>query len=139
MDFLSRLHKMDIKPRQSAVQYGELYRTLRSLAKDMDQKPPDLSIRAGEVVVREPVENVYINFGFQRDEHYVGEGMSLTHTQMDAEGRRTRVDSLRAGLIDKSETDLAVTHLVDSDGDLNYETVHTVHVDTLANTITVIE
>lgn len=139
MSFLSRLANTDIGPRPNAREYGKLYGELKALAKEMDQKEPDLSIRAGEVVVREPLENVYINFGYQRDEHYVGEGLSLTHTQMDDEGKRTRVDSLRAGLIDKSDTNIALTHLVDSDGDSKYETAYTVHIDTVTNTITTIE
>lgn len=139
MNFVSRLAGIDLSPRGHAQEYGRLYGQLKGLAKEMDQNDPDLSIRAGEVVVREPAQDKYVNFGYQRDEHYIGEGLSLTHTQTDEEGKRTRVDSLRASLIDKSETNIAFTHLVDLDGKLGYEESHTVHVDTVANTITVIE
>lgn len=137
MNVKQHLSTVSLAPRKTAGEYAALYKELKSTARQVDNDhDQDLSIRAGEVVVRGFTEDgVYLNFGYQRDEGYVGESLSLHHTQVDEEGKRKRVDSLRAGVIDKQDHLFRFTHLVDLNGDLSYEQVNSVLVDTEQGTV----
>jgi hypothetical protein len=135
MQILNKLAGYNLQPRSSASEYQELYADLKGVAKQQDNKKADDQFRAGEVWIKGPSEDVRVNFGYQRDEGYVGESISLSHTSVDEQGHREAISSLRAGPTESSGRYLRFTHLTDTDGDLNYEESHTFMVDTTTGTL----
>lgn len=135
MNITSHLSRLDLRPRATAQQYQELYADLKDLALEQDNGDEDLSLRAGEVHIRGKHEDQYLTFGYQRDEGYVGEGLTVSQTDLDQEGKRAGSITLRGGPTDKSARYLKFAHLVDTDGQLGHEQATVVMVDTQTGTL----
>lgn len=131
----SKIANINIKPRNSASEYKELYNQVRDLAKEEDNGPYDGVFLAGEVWLQTKQDDQFSSVAFQRDEGYVGEHLSVYQSDLDENGKTTFTTGLRAEPTDRSERYLRFEHLVDTDGKLGYEEKDVVLVDTRTGTL----
>jgi hypothetical protein len=135
MTIHQKISQINLQPRTSAAEYQKLYQDIRGLAKAEDNGPNDDLLRGGEVWVKGTEGSEYLSLGFQRDEGYVGESLSVYRTSLDEEGKKTSIEGLRAAPTDKSERYLRFVHLSDHNADFNYDESATVLVDTKTQTL----
>jgi len=95
-----------------------------------DNRAGDDALRGGEVWIRAKDEGEFVSLGFQRDEGYVGEHLSVYQSTIGSDGKRSETVGLRAEPTDKSERYLRFHHLHDTDGKIGYEEERVVIVDT---------
>lgn len=130
MSIHQTIKQISLQSRRTAAEYQSLYKDIRDLAKSEDNKGNDNSFRGGEVYIRSKQDSEYVSLGFQRDEGYVGEHLSVYHTELTPEGKTKSTVGLRAEPTDKSERILRFEHLENTDGKFGYEEKTVVLVDT---------
>ena len=130
-----KISQVNLQPRSTAAEYQKLYKDVRSLAKSEDNGDHDDSFRGGEVWIKGKQDSEYVSLGFQRDEGYVGEHLSVYQTALDEDGKKESSVGLRAAPTDKTERYLRFEHLVDHDSDLGYDETTVVLVDTQTQTL----
>lgn len=93
----SQLAGVDLKARRNAAEYQELYKDLKTVATDNDNKKDvDRSPRYGEVSLQETADSVQVGLGYTMDQGYTGERLSLVQTTLNDAGQREHTVDLRA-------------------------------------------
>ena len=131
----NKISQINLSPRKTAAEYQGLYQDIRALAQSEDNKANDDSFRGGEVWVKTRQDSEYVSLGYQRDEGYVGEHLSVYQTSLDEDGKKESTVGLRAAPTDKSERYLKFEHLTDTNGELGYEEKSVVLIDTKTQTL----
>ncbi len=93
----THLAGIDLTTRRTAAEFQELYKDLKTLATDNDNRSGvDKSPRYGEVSLQETADSVQVGLGYTMDQGYTGERLSIVQTNLNDDGQRAHTVDLRA-------------------------------------------